>query len=153
MKKIVVLASLPVIALSSCGKEDNQKKEIVNNTAVNTQTENKAVQETAPLNENISSWTTNESWLTIKEFKLTYDLPNGKPLNFNWSLEIENWVIKKVNFPEYDLENAKTYEVKFAKKIQSDLVWKTLKWLQYDGITWASLTTKAFNEYLNTINK
>jgi hypothetical protein len=40
MKKIAVLASLPLIALASCGKEDNQKKEVVNNTPVNGQNQN-----------------------------------------------------------------------------------------------------------------
>jgi hypothetical protein len=55
MKKIVVLASLPVIALASCGKEDNQKKEVVNNVPANTETQNTKVQENVNLNENIVS--------------------------------------------------------------------------------------------------
>lgn len=154
MKKIAVLATLPVIALASCGKEDNQKKEVVNNAPINTQTQNNTtVKESSPVNENINTTTTNETWLVKKEFKLTYDLPDGRPLKFNWNLEIENWIIKSVNFPEYDLTNDVTYEVKFAKEMQINLVGKTLKWLQYDGMTGASLTTDAFNAYLNTINK
>ena len=152
MKKIAILATLPVIALSSCGKEEVKNNEMPK-TPVNNQTENKQVQENVQLNENINSGTTNTSGIEVKEFKLTYDLPNWKPLQFNWNLEIENWIIKSVNFPEYNLEDAKTYGVKFAKKMQGDLVGKQLKWLKYDWMSWATLTTDAFNAYLNTINK
>jgi hypothetical protein len=105
------------------------------------------------LNPNINTRVTTTTWLTKKEFNLSCNLPNGKPLTFNWNLEIENWSVKAVNFPEYDLVNGKSYEVQIAKKMQADLIWKTVKWLQYDGMSWASSTTKAFNDFLNTINK
>jgi hypothetical protein len=106
-----------------------------------------------PLNPQINSWVTDSTWIKIEEFKLTYNLPDGRPLKFNWNIEIENGKIKSLHFPELNLNDEKSYDVKFAKKMQSDLIWKEIKWLQYDGMTGASLTTNAFNTYLNTINK
>lgn len=157
MKKITTFAVLPLIALASCSKDTNtQYTSEENNPVTNTENvtpENTEMTQSWKLDENITPSTTDAAWVVTKEFKLMYDLPDGKPLKFNWSLEIEAGKVKAVNFPEYDLENAQTYEVKFAKKMQIDLVWKELKWLQYDGMSGASLTTDAFNSYLNTINK
>lgn len=159
MKKITTFAVLPLIALASCSKDTVTTPVVipevtpVTNTETVTPVENTEMTQSWKLDENITSSTTDTAWVVTKEFKLAYDLPDGKPLVFNGNLEIEAGKIKAVNFPEYDLENAQTYEVKFAKKMQIDLVWKEVKWLQYDGMSGASLTTGAFNKYLNTINK
>ena len=154
VKKIAIIAVLPAIALASCGKSENaSQNQTQNNTpANNTQNANTSANNQA-LNQNINNQVTNTAWITTKNFNLTYTLPDGRPLTFKWNLEIDAGVIKLVNFPDYDLVNGKTYEVQFAQKMQKDLVWKQIKWLQYDGMSWASLTTKAFNDFLNTINK
>lgn len=159
MKKITTFAVLPLIALASCSKNTETTPVVipevtpVSNTETVTPVENKDMVQSGTLNEDITSSTTDTAWVVTKEFKLTYDLPDGKPLAFNGNLEIEAGKVKAVNFPEYDLTKDVTYEVKFAKKMQIDLVWKEIKWLQYDGMSGASLTTNAFNTYLNTINK
>ncbi|MDD5769436.1 MAG: hypothetical protein PHE25_00560 [Candidatus Gracilibacteria bacterium] len=164
MKKITTLAILPLMALASCSKNE-EKVETPKNTPIETtqqttpevatptEVTNSGTETQEILNQNISTGITNESGVSIKEFKLTYNLPDGKPLNFNGNLEIEGGKIKSVNFPEYDLINDQSYEVKFAQKLQSDIVGKEIKGLQYDGMSGASLTTNAFNEFLNTINK
>ncbi len=152
MKKIAALAVLPVIALASCGKTETIKQ-VTSTPTPSNGNQNNANAQNNSLNPNINTQVTNTAWITTKEFNLSYNLPNGKPLSFKWNLEIENWNVKSVNFPEYDLINWKTYEVQFAKKMQADLIGKQVKWLQYDGMSWASLTTKAFNDFLNTINK
>lgn len=154
MKKIAALAVLPVIALASCGKTETVKQVTSTPTPSNGNgNQNNTNAQNNSLNPNINTQVTTTAWITTKEFNLSYNLPNGKPLSFNWNLEIENWAIKAVNFPTYDLVNDKSYEVQFAKKMQADLIGKTVKWLQYDGMSGASLTTKAFNDFLNTINK
>lgn len=154
MKKIAVLAVLPTIALASCGKSENASQNQAQNNAPanNTQNANIPVKDQT-LNPNINTQVTSSDWITTKDFNLSYNLPDGRPLTFKWNLEIENWAVKAVNFPAYDLVNDKSYEVEFAKKMQADLIGKQIKWLQYDGMSGASLTTKAFNDFLNTINK
>lgn len=160
MKKIASIAILPIIALASCGKNEETKVEM-------TQTPSEvATPEVSPevnvvsevssgetLNENVATTTTEQTGSTVKEFNLTYNLPDGRPLEFSGNIEIEDGKVKSVNFPKYDLTNPQSYEVKFAIKLQSDIVGKEVKGLQYDGMSGASLTTNAFNEFLNTINK
>lgn len=160
MKKIQALALLPIIALASCGKGEETKTETTptpSEVAIPEVTPEVTVvtQESTPetLNENIATATTQETWVSTKEFNLTYNLPDGRPLEFSGNLEIENGKIISVNFPKYDLTNPQSYEVKFAVKLQSDIIGKEVKGLQYDGMSGASLTTNAFNEFLNTINK
>ncbi|MDD5213339.1 MAG: hypothetical protein PHG82_02855 [Candidatus Gracilibacteria bacterium] len=154
MKKIAALAVLPVIALASCGKTETVKQVTSTPTPSNGNgNQNNTNAQNNSLNPNINTQVTTTAGITTKEFNLSYNLPNGKPLSFNGNLEIENGAIKAVNFPTYDLVNDKSYEVQFAKKMQADLIGKTVKGLQYDGMSGASLTTKAFNDFLNTINK
>ncbi len=152
MKKITTFAMLPLITLASCSKDTTPVVTPEANPVAN-----EAIPEANPVaNETLNTQittTTNETGIVIKQFRLTYDLPDGQPLAFNGDIEIENGKIKSINFPEYDLSNDASYEVKFAKAMQVDLIGKEIKWLQYDGMSGASLTTDAFNKYLTTINQ
>ncbi len=149
MKKFTALAILPVIFLTSCS--ETEQKVSTDKTVSNSP--NIETKENNSLDNNISTQITDSSGMVKKEFNLSYNLPDWRPLSFNWNLEIQNWVITAINFPEYNLTYGQWYEVEFAKKLQKDLIWKQIKGLQYDWMTWASLTTKAFSDYLSTINK
>lgn len=151
MKNFSFISILFIFVLSSCWQQNWNPQ--VNNSPKTVWGNQITIKENNSLDNNISAQVTDSSGMVKKEFNLSYNLADWRPLEFSWNLQIENWTIKSVEFPNYDLVNWQWYEVEFAKKIQKDLIWKQIKGLQYDWMTWASLTTKAFNEFLNTINK
>ena len=95
------------------------------------------------LNENISS----NSIVENKPFDEKYNLPNGMEVSLKWSLEVTWWKITNVSF-----ENPQWTQIKFAEWVPSKIIWKDLKWLKVDYVSWASLCTEAFNNFIDKIN-
>jgi len=150
MKKLAIAAILPLVALTSCNKE--QAQEVVESNTWNTNIDNtwSEVSTWEVLNSEISASTMTASWVEIKNFSQKYLLPNGEESVLAWKIQLENWIIKSIEFPWLDL-NSWYPQATFAKAIWEKIIWKEIKWLQVDAVSWASLTTTAFNEYLKNL--
>lgn len=96
----------------------------------------------------------NETW------ENTNNVSNAKTIQINksyslwestwslvWSMVLENWIIKSVEFPWAQWPNKL-----FADNVWNQIIWKSIDWLKIDTISWASITSDAFNEFLNEIS-
>lgn len=150
MKKLAIAAILPLVALTSCNKE--QAQEVIETNTWNTNIDNTWSEASTweVLNSEISASTMTSSWVEVKNFSQKYLLPNGEDSVLAWKIQLENWIIKSIEFPWLDL-NSWYPQATFAKAIWEKIIWKEIKWLQVDAVSWASLTTTAFNEYLKNL--
>ncbi len=152
MKKIATLAVLPVIALASCSKWNEAPVETSKNvdtttSEVNTLNETWA---TENLNNNIST-TTTESWvINTKDFTFDYDL-YWTQVKVAWKFSLNKWVISSISFDWTEFEKWQQPLKMFTDKMSQDLVWKELKGLSIDTLSWASLVSWAFNKYLSSL--
>jgi len=147
MKKITTLALLPIIALTSCNKDEtNTSVETTTNTEVNS-VENENIQNET-LNENISVDSTDTNW----NIKKTFILKNDNGTILNGTLEIADWKVMSINFIE-DINSWDWPAYKFAKKITDAIVWKEISnfTIPADVVSWASWVAYDFNDFLNTL--
>lgn len=157
MKKIAIAAILPVIALTSCNKEPVQSEKVDLDSTSTNETENISSEtnswvENVELNSWIVSSETSQNWEEVKYFWQNYVLPNGETATLAWKMTVVEWKITSIEFPDVDLESGYP-QATFAKAIWEKVIWKELTWLQVDAVSWASLTTMAFNEYLKQFSK
>ena len=151
MKKITTLAMMPLFALASCW-QDATNVESASWTTNQSAVEWTQTSTSTTLNSNISS-SVATTWKVDKTFEETYALPNWSTASVKWFLTINDWKVESIAFDWLDLSNDKNPVVTFAKWISSKIVGQSVKGLQVDTISGASLTTEAFNKFLNTINK
>lgn len=151
MKKVSYLFVVAIFALASCTK---QSVEQTNNTIETPENESNVSVDSGSsltwtqevLNENISSGTTvNEGSVTKKDFSLSYTMPNWAEATMSWYITIDNWVVTWVWWMEWLQGPQKT----FAESIWNEIIWKEVSWLKIDTISWASLVTTAFNDFLS----
>lgn len=150
MKKIATLAILPVIALASCGKEEQTLDTSLETT--NTQNTNEvntsSTEET--LNQDISLTTTDsETSETERTFEFSYE-KDWNIISVSGKFIIENWVVKEMVVNWADL-NEQTPLDMFGRIAPFHVVWKNLNWLQIDSISGASYVTIWFNQFLSTL--
>lgn len=151
MKKIWALIALPVIALASCSKTEEVTN--LNTTVDSTSTESVATQTTTweVLNENISSTTVDSATSqTEKSFEFVYEIGWNK-VPVKWKFILEDWKVKDMIIDWADI-NGKNPIDSFAKNAPLQVIWKELKWLKIDTVSWASYVTVWFNQFLSTIN-
>lgn len=148
MKKIATLAVLPVIALASCSKNE----EVVNVTPTPLESENSTQEQLSTqenLNQNISSTSVDsETMETEKSFEFSYE-KDGNIIPVSGKFVLENWVVTEMIIDWVDL-NTNTPLASFAKNAPAQIIWKELKWLQIDTVSWASYVTTWFNSFLAT---
>lgn len=170
MKKLGYIALLAIV-LASCSKTEQTPVETpttdttssdttssVENTSNEELNENIALNETSNGESTSTEVTSTEStWETATvattqsssekvNFDAGYTIPNGMNVSMTWYLEVKDWVIVWVGW----MENAQGPQKNFAEWVWAKVIWKEIKGLQIDTISWASLTTAAFNKYLET---
>ena len=152
MKKLSVLTLLPVIALTSCSKVDTEENKNLNSDSSMqelTWTKEVVIESKDELNNQITSTITTDENTEIIEVNAPYELPNWDKVRLEFYMEVKNWVVVWM----WGISWKKWAQEKFVNWIIDQIVWKELKWLQVDTVSWASLVSYAFNEFLNTVNK
>lgn len=151
MKKISYLFVVAIFALASCTKQNveqpnNTIETPENESNVSSTSGSSSTWAQEALNENISSGTTVNEWnVTKKEFNLSYTMPNWAEATMGWYITIDNWVVTWV----WGMDWLQWPQKTFADAIWTEIIWKEVSWLQIDTISWASLVTSAFNDFLS----
>lgn len=111
-------------------KEDNEQ--INNADAVGASIENKD---------------SSSEWVEIIEINRAYDLPNWQQNILKGELSIKDWIIKEIeiekNWPKQTILSDKIWEL---------VIWKSLSDAEIDTVSWATLTSYAFNEFIQELN-
>lgn len=161
MKKIQALALLPIIALASCGKNEEVKVETTQSwvttedTSVKVETTQSGVTaevatvEEEGTGETLNSWIIAVPVVTEQPFEFTYKL-GAQVVPVKWTIGIaEGKILSLV------VDGVKPTDkwplVEFAKNAPLAVIWKEVKGLKIDSISGASLTTAWFNQYLSTL--
>ncbi len=155
MKKIWALAILPIIALTSCGKEEVTPAEntpVENNTS-EVQDTNTEVQDTntETLDQNISSVETDTNTQdTERLFAFTYE-KDGYVIPVSGKFLLENGKITGIIVDGADVENGKAPIDSFARNVWAQIIGKELTGLQVDTVSGASYVTVGFNNFLSSL--
>lgn len=156
-------------------KDTNIKAEVITEPVENSTTNETTTWEV--LNENIVSTSTiqtqvTSSWKVVsdktltgeivqtdsiiqdqsgkKDFKFTYDL-YGKSVNVKWVFNLVWGKIKSVSFEWTDYSVWQQPLKNFTETVSKDIIGKELKWLKIDSVSWASLSSAAFNLYVGSL--
>ena len=82
------------------------------------------------------------------EREIKYKTPAGlHPVGFN--MTVTDGKISSMRVTPSNVHEVTTkLQVKFSEEINTKVIWKNAKNLKIDTVAWASLTTKAFNEFI-----
>ncbi len=159
MKKVQAIAVLPLFALASCGTASQTPvDETPENVSIDLSGEEtidlQEIVDQVELESDISSVeTTVENTTTgqvqIIEVVAPYVWPNGENSVFTATLEVLDGVVVAVG----GINDKEGKQEVFAQQFPEAILGKPLAWLQVDGISGASLTTIAVNQFLNTVNQ
>lgn len=151
MKKISYLFFIWLLPLASCSQEAINNENEWNQNAQNTVTwtiqntlTGENIQENQELNSEISVNEVENETAKKVDFTLEYTTPNGQKASLSWNMEVKNGVIVWV----WGMEWLAWPQWEFAKWLWDEVIGKEIEWLQIDTISWASLVSYAFNEFL-----
>lgn len=87
----------------------------------------------------LQSWSSNKKFMFNKWFKWK-----------NWDLEYLKWVIlvESWNIIDINFDSSQNSNKQFSNIVKNLVVWKEIKWLKIDSISWASYETQALNTVL-----
>lgn len=117
--------------LAGCGEKTETKTVVVSNSSV------------VSTNSNIQNFAISQQ----------YSAPENSTEVLKWNLVVENGNVKSVQIENnWTTREARENIWNFSNSIESQIVWKPLKWMQIWKVGGASLSSSAFNEALKAIN-
>lgn len=159
MKKIQALALLPIIALASCGKNEEvtvetQKETTPVATTEVTSTPTEVTSQETPVEDEGTGETLNSGITAIpvateQPYEFTYKL-GDQIIPVKWVFSIADWKVASMSIDGFKPGDKWPF-AEFAKNVPFAVIGKELKGLKIDSISWASLTSAGFNEYLATL--
>lgn len=153
MKKLTTLAILPVIALASCSKNQEVKVEDTttpDNTSQTQEVKTENTTNTEILNENVAKTTTDTENAGEVNFEFIYEI-QGNKVPVKWKYTLTEGKVSDISIDGANTTNPQTPIDKFAVWVWEKVIWKELKWLKIDTVSWASYVTEWFNQFLSTL--
>ncbi len=133
--------------LVSCSQENIQTENT--DSSVNTsETNTNVTTENTNLNENITTTTSDSTWVVSK----TFTLKNSDWKILNGILVVENWTVKDMTFVE-DISSWEWSRYKFVNKVKKIVIWKEISAINIpsDVVSWASWVAYEFDTFLKTL--